>query len=131
MEREEIIQYWLDTADNDFHTMTHLFDSGDFPWALFMGHLVIEKLLKALYVKEIDINPPRIHDLLRLAEKTSLPLNDEIKDTLDLISSFNISVRYPDYKRSFYRKCTNEYTEKIINIIKELRTWILSVIRKT
>ncbi|MCG8603545.1 HEPN domain-containing protein, partial [bacterium] len=31
--------------------MEHLFEKEDYHWALYIGHLVIEKLLKAYYVK--------------------------------------------------------------------------------
>lgn len=88
---------------------------------MFIGHLVVEKLLKAYYVKTVDDNPPWIHHLLRLAEKTDLFLTEEQKDDLLLITTFNINVRYPDYKNEFYKKCTKEYTETNIDKIKELR----------
>ena len=52
----------------------------------------------------------RIHDLLRLSERAGLNPSDEQKDFMDLITSFNIAARYPDYKQSFYKKCTPEYT---------------------
>ncbi len=32
--------------------MLNLFDTKDYHWSLFMGHLVIEKLLKGKIVKE-------------------------------------------------------------------------------
>jgi HEPN domain-containing protein len=72
MEKSEIINYWLNTSDNDFITMEHLFLTKDFCWCLFIGHLVIEKLLKAGYVKNIDDNIPFTHDLLRLASRAKL-----------------------------------------------------------
>ena len=68
MTREEIIQYWLDSSDVDFKAMDSLFVNGHYAWALFIGHLVIEKLLKAYYVKVIDSNVPQIHHLLQIAE---------------------------------------------------------------
>ena len=95
-----------------------------------MGHLVIEKLLKAIYVKNGDDNPPRTHDLLRLAEKAKLETTEEQKDLLDLLTTFNINARYPDYKQSFYKKCDYEYTTATIVKIKELRTWLLSILNK-
>lgn len=110
--------------------MLNLYDSGDFNWCLFIGHLVLEKLLKALYIKNIDEKHPITHDLLRLAESLSLELNEEKKDILDTITTFNISVRYPDYNRSFYLKCTPEYTAEYMNKIKELRTWLISMLEK-
>ncbi|MCX7636162.1 MAG: HEPN domain-containing protein [Syntrophales bacterium] len=50
--------------------MHSLFDNGHYTWALFMGHLVIEKLLKAYYVKRVDINYPRSHNLLEITVKS-------------------------------------------------------------
>ncbi len=48
-------------------------------WCLFLGHLVIEKLLKGLYAKNNKENPYTIksHNLLALAEKCDLELTDE------------------------------------------------------
>ena len=77
MTKKEIIRYWTKSAENDLRTMEHLFGSGDFAWSLFIGHLVIEKLIKAYYVKRVDINVPLIHDLLRLSEKANLELTED------------------------------------------------------
>ncbi len=63
--------------------MYHLFQKGDNTWALFIGHIVLEKLLKAWYVKQKENTPPFIHDLVRLSEKGNLHLDDEQKDILD------------------------------------------------
>ena len=97
---------------------------------MFLGHLVSEKLLKALYVKKEKqiVKPPKTHDLLQLAEKAGIETNNRQKDLLDLITTFNISVRYPDYKNSFYIKCTKEYTDARIKEIKELREWLIPLI---
>ena len=46
MTKEEIIRYWKSSSDRDFITMENLFNSRDYSWALFIGHLVIEKLIK-------------------------------------------------------------------------------------
>lgn len=128
MEKEEIIKYWKDTSENDFRTMKNLFATKDFCWSLFVGHLVIEKLLKAIYVKNIDENVPKMHNLLRLAEKAGIILNEQQKDSLDIVTTFNISARYPDYKQIFYKKCTEKYTLENIETIKELRLWLLKLI---
>jgi len=128
MKKQELIDFWIETAENDYGTMLNLYASKDYHWSLFMGHLVIEKLLKALYIKNIDADVPRTHDLLRLAESVKLDLSEERKDILDLISTFNISARYPDYKHSFYKKCDHGFTTQNIDRIKELRQWLLSMI---
>lgn len=128
MEKIALMKYWIETSEQDYNTMIHLFESKDYHWSLFIGHLVIEKLLKALYTKNKDNNIPKIHDLLRLAEKANLQLTEKQKDQLDVITTFNINARYPDYKQSFYKKCTYGYTKYNIEKIKELREWLLSMI---
>jgi len=128
MDKYDLIKYWTDTSNQDYITMINLYESKDFHWSLFIGHLVIEKLLKALYVKKIDINAPKIHDLLRLAEKANIQLTYEQQDILDIITTFNISARYPDYTQSFYKKCTQEFTYDNIERIKEMRLWLLELL---
>ena len=129
MDKDELTSYWIETAEQDYNTMLHLYTCKDYHWSLFMGHLVIEKLLKGVYVKNKDSNIPRIHDLLRLAEKSEIELTEEQQDDLDILTTFNISARYPDYKKSFYVKCNYEYTTVNINKIKELRVWLLEIIK--
>lgn len=82
--------------------------------------------MKAIYVKHKKDDPPRTHDLLRLAEKAGIETTEIQKDALDLITTFNINTRYPDYKQKFYKKCTPEFTSANLEAIKELRKWLLS-----
>ena len=50
------------------------FESKKYNWSLFAGHLIIEKLLKTLYIKTNNNYPPLIHNLLRLADKCHIEL---------------------------------------------------------
>ncbi|MBS1259140.1 MAG: hypothetical protein MAG551_02206 [Candidatus Scalindua arabica] len=130
MEKSDLIKYWIDSSDRDFTTMEHLFEKEDYHWALFIGHLVVEKLLKAYFVQNIDNQPPPIHNLLRLSEKTNLQLSEAQKDILVTVTTFNIQARYDDYKLDFYKTCTKEYTEKWITEIIGIRKWIKKMLSK-
>jgi HEPN domain-containing protein len=121
---EQIKNHWIATSKDDFKTMEELFKSKSYHWTLFLGHITLEKMLKALYVKIHRKHAPTIHNLYRLAEMCQLELTDEYSDWLDTITSFNINARYNDYKREFYQLCTQEFTESWINRIKELYGWI-------
>ncbi|MDZ4122294.1 MAG: HEPN domain-containing protein, partial [Candidatus Cloacimonadaceae bacterium] len=85
--------------------------------------------LKALFVQNHDKPIPRIHDLSRLADMAGVNLSDETREKLDVVSTFNISARYPDYKDRFYHACTNEFTEIQTSIIKELHQWLQTFLR--
>jgi HEPN domain-containing protein len=130
MEKDKLVSYWNESSEHDYIAMEHMFEKGDYQWSLFIGHLVLEKLLKAFYVKQINKNPPFIHDLLRLAEKGGLEISEKRKDMLDTISGFNINTRYNDYKQSFNKKCTMEFTEKWIQNIRALKVWIKKQLSK-
>lgn len=121
---EKIKNHWIETSCDDFKTMNELFKSKFYNWALFVGHISVEKLLKALYVKLHGKHAPLIHNLYRLAELCEIELTDEYSDWLDTITSFNINARYDDYRKEFYNLCTLEYTELWIGRIKELCEWI-------
>jgi len=113
----------------DFAAMENLLSNGHYVWALFVGRLVIEKLLKALYVKRVDPQVPRSHNLLAIAEKTGLELNAEQKLFMDEITGFNIRARYPDVKMRFFKKATHAFAEERLIRIKEFRKWLMAKIR--
>ena len=66
---DKIVTHWTETSDNDFNTMLILYNSQSYHWALFIGHISIEKLLKAYYVKKNRNHAPFTHNLYRLAEQ--------------------------------------------------------------
>ena len=104
--------------------MIDLFNSKSFGWALFLGHVSTEKLLKAYYVKKHKKHAPYTHNLYRLAEQNEMEISDEFADWLDEITSFNLHARYNDFKREFYTLCTCEFTHKWMDRIEKIRTWI-------
>ncbi len=118
--KQRVIRSWIESSDKDFKTMNHLFKSRDYAWSLFVGHLVIEKLLKACYVLKIGELPPFTHNLLKLTEKTNLKISLERKVLLDTITTFNLNTRYDSEKQEFYKKCSKEFTEHWTKEIKIL-----------
>lgn len=121
---DKIVRHWVDTSDEDYRTMLNLFDSKSYGWSLFLGHILIEKLLKSYFVSKTKKHAPFTHNLYRLAELCELELTDEYADWLDKITAFNINARYDDYKKEFYSMCTVEFTSDWIEKIKIIRSWI-------
>lgn len=127
-DKEHGINHWIEASDTDFKAMIDLYQTRNNNWALFMGHLVIEKLLKALFVKAKGEFPPMIHDLRRICEKADITLDMSQQTLLDSISRFNIKARYDDYKQSFYQLCTDSFTAEWIDKIKDCRLWIKAML---
>lgn len=129
MTEKDVVNYWLSSAYKDYKAMISLYNNRHYVWSLFLGHIVLEKLLKAFYVKNIDVNVPYTHDLTKLAQKAGLSLTEEQKDFLDEVTAFNIRARYPDYKKRFYRKATGKFAEVYIIKIKDFRKWFVKKIK--
>jgi HEPN domain-containing protein len=128
--RQEHIRYWLESAEHDLDTAESLFAAGKYDWCLFIGHLVLEKAVKAVYVNENDnALPPKTHDLVRIAESTALTVTDEMKSFLDEVNDFNLETRYPEYKQEFYKRCDKEFAESYFNRIKECYIWLKSALK--
>ncbi|MCD4773380.1 MAG: HEPN domain-containing protein [Bacteroidales bacterium] len=123
---DKIVQHWIDSAEQNYSTMQNLINSKDYSWALFLGHLMIEKLLKAIYVKKYQLHAIFTHDLLRLANKIQLNLTDEQQEWLDRITTFNLNTRYDNYKQDFYKLCNEEFTDEWVLKIEKLRQWLIN-----
>lgn len=123
--RTKLVDYWLRMAKEDLKAVDHLFEKGDYTWALFIGHLVLEKVLKGYYMKVVGKQTPYSHSLRYLAQQASLELNEEQKELLRTVTRFNIEARYPSEKSDFYKLCTKDYTEGYLKRIKEFYQWML------
>lgn len=124
MKQCDIVKYWRMSSQNDFAAAEVLFKSGNYSHTLFFCHLSIEKMLKAVIVKKTNSAPPFLHDLVRLAEKGGMALDDKIKTNLAEISTFNIAARYDDYKLQFARKATKAFATKYTKASGELLVWL-------
>ncbi|MFA6258428.1 MAG: HEPN domain-containing protein [Candidatus Paceibacterota bacterium] len=119
-EIENIKNYWENMATHDHKTMLASFKSKEYSSALFFGHIVLEKILKSLFVKENRRQAPYSHDLPYLNSELKSGLSAKEKNLLIKINDFNIRARYPDVKLEFYKKCTLDYTRKRIKEIDSI-----------
>ena len=130
MNQEEHIKYWIDSAEDDLDSAFVIYFSKKYHWSLFIGHLSLEKLLKALYVQSTNNKvPPRIHNLLKLAELSNISLNQEQMEFFSEINRFHIEARYSEFKDELRKIATEEFTIKYLNKIKEHFQWLKSLIK--
>lgn len=129
MDIQKIKEFWNDEAEEGLQVAWHLFEKKDFSYSLFFGHLAVEKMLKAVFVLRKGEHPPYIHNLQRLAEIAEIGLSDSQIEQFINISSFNIKARYPDQKRDFRKKCTEEFTLKELKEIEEVMKWLKSMLQ--
>ena len=127
---KEHIAYWIDSADEDILSAQSNFDHGTYVWCLFIGHLALEKALKALFViTNENKTPPKIHNLLRLAKLSELDLTNEQSEFFSLVNKFQLETRYPEYKSMMSKIATLEFTKTNFIQIKEHYQWLKSLIK--
>ncbi len=118
---EKQVDFWLKTALEDWDVAKDLVSRGKPRYGLFFTHLAIEKLLKAHVCRNTKDLAPKIHNLVRLAELTSIKFSETQIDTLADINVFKIEGRYPDeLTPSPSPNNAKEYVKKAEGII----TWL-------
>ncbi len=127
MTKEEHIQWWQAEANRPWHTATLLYRERDSVAALLFCHLTIEKLLKALWIRDnVENIPKRTHDLRSIYNETDVKLPNGWYDYLNTITGWNIEGRYPDYKLKIYEHATSEYKEHHYQKLCELKALLES-----
>jgi HEPN domain-containing protein len=123
---EKTIQYWIDISEYDLQVAKSLLDKGHYLYVGFMCHQAVEKMLKALYVKQTSAVPPYIHKLDRLVDLVGLKaaMSKERNDFIDELTPLNIQARYPAYREAIYSLINKEKAAQIIEKTEELLQWL-------
>jgi HEPN domain-containing protein len=126
MTKQQYIDYWVDTAENDWITVEALLTARRYSHCLFWAHLVLEKLVKAHWVKNNKENiPPKVHNIIWLLEKAMVEMTPEDLMFLESFHRFQLSARYPDYLRKIDKFCTEELTINQLDKVKNIRQCLL------
>jgi HEPN domain-containing protein len=127
MLKHEHVEFWKISSEKEWEVTENLFEKKNYPQSLFFGHLTIEKILKAHWIKDnISDFPARTHNLVRLAGQTTLTLTPDDLIFLDKMNDFQMESRYPDYHFTIYQICTPEYSLELLTEINRIRLWLLS-----
>ena len=128
---EKTIGYWRDGAEYDLGVAAAMLKAGKYPYTLFMGHLAVEKLLKAIVVKKTRSHAPITHSLPLLAERSGLIIPEATQLKLKEFVEFHIEARYPSEQKAFYNRCKKAYTTEKFAEIKEVFKWLKGKLKKS
>ena len=125
MTKQEHIDYWVKTAEDNWTDVQILFELKRYASAMFFAHLTIEKLAKALWVKNNNENyPPKLHNIVKILKGAQISLDDIQEAFLLQINDFQLEGRYPDYKemlkKSLHEVNTTHYIQKINHMVYQI-----------
>lgn len=115
-DKDRLEKAWIKSATEDLETAEALFKLKRYNFSLFCCHLALEKILKALLIKNKDQYPLVSHDLVKIARHAGLYLTQENIDYLTEITTFNVEARYDIDKTKLYKKATKNFTQKYLTL---------------
>ena len=125
---DEVSQQWAERAQYDLDTADAMFKTGRYLYVLFCCQQAVEKALKAVIVKRTSNLPPRIHNLLRLAEVAGIePDQDQVR-FLGELSGYYIQSRYPEEIRAEASTMTQELASRVLDKTERTITWVVSIL---
>ncbi|OPX28409.1 MAG: DNA-binding protein [Candidatus Omnitrophica bacterium 4484_171] len=124
MDKIKHLQEWIKQADYDIETAQVMWESGRYIYCVFMCHLSVEKALKALYVKNLLKNPPKVHNLIYLVQNVNLKLPLPMRDFLENLNEVSIPTRYPAELEKLLKEYGKERTRAIFDKSKEVLEWL-------
>ena len=122
---------YTSSSEYDLSTAKHLLKAGRYVYVIFMCHMSLEKMLKAIFSKRLNRSAPKTHNLLYLVKETKTELPPEHFDFVSKINNASVITRYPeDFKKlisSYPREVAKEYLKKTENILSWLKQHVKSI----
>ncbi|MFH0800413.1 MAG: HEPN domain-containing protein [Pseudomonadota bacterium] len=121
---KKLIRYWSDQVTDALETAKALFRSGKFHFCLFFCHLAVERMLKAVVVSVTKDHAPYTHNLVFLAGKAGLELDDDRLHFLESLNEWCLSARYPASQQALYEKAQKGYALGLLRETEKFLTWL-------
>jgi len=131
MNTQKKIEYWMDTAHYDLVSAKAMLDKKRYLYVGFLCHQVVEKTLKAYFWHSQKKEPPYIHNLLVLSEKSGLEKKaDESHFSLfNELMPLNIQARYPEDKQLLLKSLNSKKCAELYKSTKGFYTWTKKLLK--
>lgn len=118
---------WKERAKYDLDTAEAMFSSRRYQYVLFCCQQAVEKMLKSIIADRTSSLPPRVHQLMRLAEVASIKVPDERAGFLRELSVYYIESRYPEEQSQITGQVGQEMAKEVLRQTEETIQWLESI----
>lgn len=115
---------WMASSDYDIQTARHMLKTGRYIYVIFLCHLAIEKLLKALVAQTQERHPPYTHDLYDLIERIRLEIPVEHQSIISKLNELSVPTRYPEDLQQLIKHYRKPVTRKYFEQSKAFLRWL-------
>lgn len=116
---------FISSAEYDLHTAVHMLNTCRYIYVIFMCHLSIEKMLKALAAEVTDKTPPKTHNLIYLTKLAGIHFNDEHFEFIAKLNNASVVTRYPeDFEKlieAYPENISADYLKNTMEIVEWLK----------
>ena len=116
---------FIKSAEYDLNTAEFMLKSGRYIYVIFMCHLSLEKMLKAITTEITQKISPKSHNLIYLLKLGNIQLPPELFNFIAKINNASIVTRYPeDFSKileAYPKSVAEEYLSKTKEIHKCLK----------
>jgi len=119
---------WAAQSLYDIETAKAMLDAGRYLYVLFCCQQAVEKMLKALIAKRTRELPPRLHNLMRLAEVASLTIPEDTAHLFRRLTDFYIASRYPEELEAATWNVDAAQVQQTYVATEEVLRWLSAVL---
>jgi HEPN domain-containing protein len=123
------ILYWVSLSRYDINTAKAMLAGRRYLYVLFTCQQAIEKMLKALVVKNTGRFPPKIHDLVKLLTIAGIEAPDGKREFLAKLNYYYLETRYPAELSEISKLIKRQTALDIFNKTREMLTWLKSKVQ--
>jgi len=125
---DEATQAWIERAQYDYDTALAMLETGRWIYVLFCCQQSVEKSIKAFISARTGELPPRIHNLVRLADEAGLELTPELHRFLGELSAYYIQSRYPEDSLDLSGMVDHGLAEETVQQTAKVNQWLRSML---
>ena len=123
------VNRWIAQAQYDLDTPLAMLESKRHLYVIFCCQQAIEKAIKAVILQKTQKFPPRLHNLLRLAEIAEIEIEEDTRTFPGELSAYYIQTRYPDEYEQIGKEIRDESARKVFQKTKETVEWLTSIMK--
>ena len=115
---------WISRAQYDLDTARIVLEAGRHVYVLFFCQQAIEKKLKGIIVERTGKMPPRVHNLVALAETAGIAADEVRSDFLRALTDYYVETRYPEGLGGEGADVDRQLAEEYLGKTEDLLQWL-------
>jgi HEPN domain-containing protein len=115
---------FIASAEYDLQTAEHMLNTGRYIYVVFMCHLSIEKMLKALSSEATNKTAPKTHNLIYLIKLAGINFREDHFEFVSKLNNASVVTRYPEDFQNLIEAYPEDIAASYLQQTKEIIEWL-------